>query len=500
MNTFFLTFSDGAKFALIARNLLLGNGYSTSFSFWGNPFFSTGGIPVLLPYLINLFMKVFGATDLAVIAFSFTFYSCLIFSIFLLGNKLFGKLIGILSALAVTVNYNFIDYATSGASETLFAFEIVISMYFLSFKKWWINILGFLVLGVMYFSRPQAVIFMAGIFLYWLILRFGIKKAIFSFIIFGIFGIIFDKYVLYPLSFRYPVTPIVMRGLQSILTYSSNMAVSDGLRGVVGSTLTLTDIIKKVFYNLYNFYKAMPEIMNPYLFALFIIGMFSKQSAFKISVLFMTGLTFLVTALTIPFYRYLHPVVPLIYIVATATLIQILNSQFLIYNELLILNFKIAKRIFVILTSLFIILFFCVGQTLGILLLDSRFEKSTHNVGKSPIYVQMSYKLKETTNANGVVLTNLDTWGSWYGERKTVWFPLKPEMILPVENNINYIYLTSYKMDDDNYYMGKEWREIFNNPKLQKILINYKFVGEYQFKADDNYERENGRAVLLVRK
>jgi len=107
--------------------------------------------------------------------------------------------------------------------------------------------------------------------------------------------------------------------------------------------------------------------------------------------------------------------------------------------------------------------------------------------------------LKANTTPDDIIVTNLDTWGSWYGERKTIWFPLKPEMILPVEENIDYIYLTSYKIDDDNYYMGVEWREIFENPEKQKILPNYKFVGEHEFKAEDNYERENGRAILLVR-
>ena len=52
-------------------------------------------------------------------------------------------------------------------------------------------------------------------------------------------------------------------------------------------------------------------------------------------------------------------------------------------------------------------------------------------------------------------------------------------------------------MDDDNYYMGKKWREIFENPEKQKILPNYMFVGEYKFEAKDNYENENGKAILL---
>ena len=164
----------------------------------------------------------------------------------------------------------------------------------------------------------------------WLLLRFNIKKALVYFFGIGVIGLLFDKFVIYPLSFKYPITPIFMRGIQSILTYSSFNAVSDGLRGGVVSSLTITDIFKKVFYNLYNFYKALPEIANPYLWGLFFIGLFTwgkdkLQNNFKITVIFITLATFLVTALTIPFYRYLHPVIPFVYIIAIATLYEIIS-------------------------------------------------------------------------------------------------------------------------------------------------------------------------------
>jgi hypothetical protein len=276
------------------------------------------------------------------------------------------------------------------------------------------------------------------------------------------------------------------------------MPVSDSLRGsVVGFNLQV--ILKKVFYNLYNFYKALPDIINPYLFSLFILGLFNwskggysdlhgrMKNSFKITVLFVTLLTFLVTALTIPFYRYIHPIIPLVYIVSVATLFEIIQN--------LKIESQKIKNIFATVT----ILFFAVGQTLGILLLDSRFERKMKNTDKAPIYAEMSYKLKEITNKDMVVVTNLDTWGSWYGERKTIWFPLEPNMILPVKENIDAIYLTSYKIDDENYYMGEAWREIFESPEKQTILPDFEFVGEYEFKAENNYERENGRAVLLKR-
>lgn len=487
----YLTFSDGAKFALIAKSIYLGHGYTTNFSFWGDNLFATGGIPYLLPNIIYLFYKLFGVNDFAVVMFSFTFYLLLIFSVYLLGTKLFDKTVGFLSALIIAFNMNFIDYATSGASETLFAFEIVIAMYFLSFKKLWVNAIGFVVLGAMYFSRPQAFIFMAGLFLYWLIVKLGIKKALLTFSLFGVIGFLFDKFIIYPLSFKYPLTPIFARGIQSILSYSSSAAISDGLRGAASSTLTVADIVKKVFYNLYNFYKLLPEIGNPYIWGLFFISIFvigknKIQSSFKYASLFMIGVTFLITALTIPFYRYLHPVMPLVTILAVSTLVEFVNVKF-------------SKKV-AILISTCLVLLMSVGQTVGALSLDVRFKNRLVNISKPPIYVLMANELRNNTSESGVVLTNLDTWGSWYGDRKTVWFPLEPYMVLNSKNNFDYIYLTSYKMEDDNYKMSDTWKKIFNDPKNQTILGEYVFKSEIQFNASENYERQDGRAVLLVKK
>ena len=155
---------------------------------------------------------------------------------------------------------------------------------------------------------------------------------------------------------------------------------------------------------------------------------------------------------------------------------------------------------------------FGVGQTLGVLLLDSRFERNTHNVGKPPVYVELSKTLKENTEPDDVVITNLDTWGSWYGERKTVWFPLEPKQLIdPATGGIPFdaIYLTSYLIDDANYYMGTDWRIIFENPKdysrwicdgCGEIANEFTLKGIYQVKMADNYERQDAIGVLLIKK
>ncbi|MBP9759253.1 glycosyltransferase family 39 protein [Candidatus Dojkabacteria bacterium] len=482
INLSYLTFSDSAKYADVARSITSGMGYLATFDFWnGN---NTEVIKPVYPYIISVAFKLFGITDISVI---FTSIFCFILSIlvtYLLADKIFkNKIVSILSALSVGFNYNLIVYAFGGASESLFILEILVSIYLVSFKRNWLNYLSIFVLVLMFLTRPQAIIYIFAIVFYFFILNYQKKKAI----IYSFLTILFGGFF-YLLSNN--------QGIFALSQNLPNSSVSDSLRGTKFE-IDLFVILKKVFYNLYNFYKAIPEIMNPYLFGMFTVGVLSFftnatndkdkiQDSFKLSTLFATALTFFITALTIPFYRYIHPVVPLVYIIAVATLVDLIS--------------KITKEKFIILSSTFIILFFAVGQTLGIIFLDSRFERKLKNTDKAPIFVLQGRMLKDITSKDDMILTNLDTWGSWYGERKTVWFPVEPEMIGQADRDIDFIYLTSYKMDDENYYMGDKWREIFNNPLKQTILPDYEFVGEYQFKADDNYEKESGRVVLLKRK
>lgn len=474
---FYLTFSDGAKYADIARSVIQGSGYSSSFNFWGAN--NAQAILPGMPLSIAVFFKIFGVNDLAVVAASAFYFLLSLIFVFLLAKKVFNNnLVAFLSSLSVGFNYDFINYATSGASESPFIFEIVAAFYFMTLKRKWATVVGFVLLVLMYFTRPQAIIYIFGLLLYFCLTNFSLKKAVTYFLIAFI-----------PISLLYFLYS--KQGIFAVTQVLPGTPVSDSLRGATVTTVFI-DLIKKVFYNLYNFYKLMPQILNPYLFGFFIIGIFrwSKNkiyNSFKFTSLFMVALTFLVAALTIPFFRYIHPVTPLIYIVAIATIVEIISLKF-------------PKKSSVVVISSFLILFFVVGQTLGVIFLDSRFKADMVNKDKPPVYVTLSRILRENTNENDIVVTNLDTWGSWYGERKTIWYPLEPDMIISVEDKIDAIYLTSYLMDDENYYMGENWRKIFESPENQTILKNYKFAGEYEFSSEDNYQRQDEKAVLLVRK
>ena len=126
--------------------------------------------------------------------------------------------------------------------------------------------------------------------------------------------------------------------------------------------------------------------------------------------------------------------------------------------------------------------------------------------------MELSKILKENTDPNQVVITNLDTWGSWYGERKTVWYPLEPKQIIdPVTGKIPFdaIYLTSYLINDANYYMGTDWRMIFENPKdpekwtcdgCAKIAKEFTLKGTYEVPASNDYEKQDAIGVLLIKR
>jgi 4-amino-4-deoxy-L-arabinose transferase-like glycosyltransferase len=278
----YLTFSDGAKFADLARNLVEGKGYGTSFSFFGGGVsenlnvgvFPAPGVSPAMPYAISVFFRIFGVNDFAVIATSFFFYLLAVIFTFLLSRKLFGKLVGVLAALAVAFSVNFIEYAMIGASEPLFIFLIVSSFYLIILKRRSATVAGFLFLAISYFTRPLAFVFIAGGLLLYLLVRYSAKKALYIFLIFLIAGFLADKFLLSRLHGQYFLYTITGRGVNAAVSYLPGQASSDILRGGVVQTTDNLAVFKKAFYNLYNFYRLLPQIMSPYLAALFCLGTF----------------------------------------------------------------------------------------------------------------------------------------------------------------------------------------------------------------------------------
>lgn len=476
INLNYLQFSDAAKYADIAKNIVTGKGFTSNFEFFGGP----PVVSPIYPRVISLFFYFFGISDLSVIATSIVFLVLSFLISYLITYKFIGnKYLSILTAFLIATNKDILNYGLTGASESLFIFLILFSVYLFSFRKKNFDYFSFLVLTVMYFTRPQSVVFILCILIYYYLLNFKIRKTV--------------LYSVITLFFLVIITMFSGQTLFAITQVQPGVSISNTMRGL-GLEYNFTIIFKKFFYNTYNLYKALPDIINPYLLSIYILGflkLFKEDfylRSLKIFSAILFTLTIMSTAITIPLYRYIHPVIPIIYIVFSVTLYEYINS--------LKINMKIVGNFLA--TVLF--LFFSFNQTLGSLILDSRFESKSVNISKPPIYYLMAKRMEESTSINQKILTNLDTWGSWYGNRFTVWYPISPKLIETNRNKFDAIYLTSYKMDDENYYMGEEWREIFNNPEKQKVLSDFIFVKEYKFDSNDNYEKENGRSILLVRR
>ena len=529
----YLAFSDGAKFADIARNLIEGKGYGINFTFFTKPgssviesaIFSAKWVPPLMPLAIFLSYLLLGVNDIAVIFTSGVFYLGLVLLTYLIGRKLFSKKVGLLAGLAVAGNINLLDYATSGASETLFIFLILLPIYLFSLRKRITKYFGFVALVILFFARPHAPIYIFGIWAFYLLLRSNNAKEFIKSFSLSMLAVLIIELILRQYSGQFFLQSITKRGVIATYDYSllskGNAAIRGGLDwGEVAPLANLKIIATKTFYNLYNFYRLLPQIASPYMWGLFVIGLFhwsknKAENSLKAATIFMILATFFAVALTIPFFRYLHPVVPLVYLFAVSTLVfliaKVISDSWSVYRKIKInlgfrvFNLEFDKNKVVAIVSFIIIFVFVVGQTLGVIFLDSRFEAKRTNRGKPPVYVVLSKILKENTNPEDIVVTNLDTWGSWYGERKTVWFPLKPEQLNLGDNKVHFdaIYLTSYLMDDENYYMGPEWRDVFYNPESPEdkyIAENFELKDVYKIASDENYERQEARAVLLVRK
>ena len=510
-NTSFLVFSDTAKFADVARNLVLGNGFNTGFSNFGSGkalegagfLFSAKNILPFYPLVIAFFFKLFGVSDAVVIWSSGMFYTLSALVIYLLGKKIFGQLVGFLAALAFIFDPAMLNYAATGASESLFIFELILAalLFYLNTKK--SLFFGFLTLVALYFSRPSAIIYIAGFVLFFILTRFKEKSQIFK--AGGVAVVIWlaIEGILVKFSGKFFLYSPLASFLGNTANFSPSLPSTTVLRGGVVLQSSFKLFLSKVFYNLYNFYKLLPQILSPYLAGFYILSLFRWEKArekkiFRGLVLFFVLATFFAAAATLPIYRYLHPVIPFVYLLAIGELVLIIQK--LSQSSSIIRIIGIGKVAFIL------VFIFIMGQTMGKIFLDSRYLGAHTNQDKPPVYVKLSWILKENTKPNDLIITNLDTWGSWYGQRRTVWYPLEPKQLKPEPGKdlkVDAIYLTSYKMDDENYYMGQSWRRMFYNPeKLEDKFFadNFEVDSKFEIKSEETYEKEGATAVLLKRK
>ncbi|MDP2860925.1 MAG: glycosyltransferase family 39 protein, partial [bacterium] len=485
------------------------------------------GINPLHPFLLSVGFRIFGVSDAVTIATSGVFYLLSALVLYFLGKKVFGSLVGFLAALCFIFSPAMLDLAAIGASESLFILELILAA-FLFYKNGKASCLfGFLTLAAMFLTRPSAIIYIVGFIFFFLAVNFRDRRQLFR-----AGGIFLLSWITLEFVIAKFSGPAFYSPLQSffygVTRFSPSVAPTETLRGgMAGTAFAIKPFLTKFFYNLYNYYKLLPEIFSPYLVGFFALSVFHwggerKQNIFKIAVFLMIATTFIAASAGLPLYRYVHPLTPFIYLFAVAEIVwvvgKIMESKHLgvipacpesnlatdsgVIPPLAGFPRMTASNIA---TSFLLIFLFIIGQTIGQIFLDSRYLRKNVNPDKPPVYVKLALILKENTNPADFVVTNLDTWGSWYGERKTVWLPISPEMLKPDGGKplkIDAVFLTSYKIDDPNHYLNKEWREALLSPERasDKFLTeNFRPTKKFKIEAGETYEKESGEAVLWER-
>ena len=228
--------------------------------------FSAARVSPLIPFTLSLMFRLFGITDTSVIITSVFFYCLAVVITYLLAQKYFGHLVGLLSAIAVAANPDLLQYAVTGAAEPMFICQMLAGIYLFSLKNRFSHLAAAVMLIAMYLTRPQAPLYIIPILLFAYLLHYSHylkpRIQIITLIVVGLVSI--------PVIFSKSTSFLI-----ASLHYSSLLPANISLRLFTPPQLgpeTLPVLAKKVFYNLYNFYKLLPSLLlRIYLLFLYLV-------------------------------------------------------------------------------------------------------------------------------------------------------------------------------------------------------------------------------------
>lgn len=508
-----ITFSDAVKFADSARNVLSGEGRLIHHSFFcarclehfsEGELFSPGFLPVIT-YAYAPFIYLFGSSDTSILYASVFFYLWSLVLTFLLGKKLFNSSVGFLASMIVATNPQLLELATSGASETLFIFLTLLA-FLIAQSKSKIKYLSFIFLVLIFFTRHQAFIVIGGFLFFWIMNYFPTRRRVAAFIFLAVFAYLATKvlHILSNIDSEIWYSPFSSLG--NVVYNSPLYPNSSALRSTIGSSSTavlaqhFTPLFGKLFYNLYHFVKNFFSFATPIFSVLFLLGFYRKlnlhQHYFRLTTyLTLIGL-YLAASMTIPNLRYILSVLPLVAILSADFCLWLLNQYKLSGHQ------KFA--------GCFLLLFFSALPVLGHIFIDYRFRSTQYHQNQPSVNLLLSVKLAEYVPKGKLVVTNLDAWASWYQGLTTMWFPLEPSQLITQGpngeqlGNVDYIFLTDYKINDSDFALSDSWKTaLFNPEKLSvKDLVFSHFVirDRFTINASTNYEKLKLTGIIYQRK
>lgn len=504
-----LYFVDAGRFAEIARNLSENGQFLADFAF--PKLYVTAdkewliNIPPLHANIIALLFRLFGTSDRMVIFLSNFFFLASVPLLFLIAKKIFNFRVAFFSGLFYLFSFPLLNNAKDGAAEPLFIFELLlISLFILVNKKWSFCLAG-IICALAIFTKLQSYLFVP-IFVGWILLAYrkDTGKILYFFLGMGLplllhkFGLLFGYY-------RIEV-PTYLSFQQTSMFPGDDLARSDKVSNIDTSFLlrNLGVFLSKFFYNMYNFYKSifsfdslLPQFANPVVvvaYLLSLLGFLRKESRevriFRGVVLVMFLGSLGLAAATSPHIRYIHYVLPFVIILGVdfmERVFQQLNPR------------RETAGLLLVLTAFFILPF------LGITILDARFRSRVHNLNQPYAQKVLGEVLGDLTNKDAVVVTNLDTWGSWYGNRKTILIPLNlgDFSILDRHVGIGAVFLTDYQRNNENHPLEGEWGMMFDTPEKidnSHFIENFSLIREGSIPALEVYENNTYTYKLWIKK
>lgn len=488
----FLTFSDSAKYAEAARSFLSGQGFSIHHSFFSSTdlisylpdqSWPAGFLPANSLLLAAAF-KFLPVNDTTIAFVGYLSLALCAGLVFLIAKKLHSVRAGFVAALLFASSLFFFEYAGNASTEIFFTAEILLFTYLVLQKnefRWLVP----LPLLLMFLTRQQTTLFLLALATYFVF--FSLKRWRLRLVAILVIAIFFTG--LYLLA-RRDVSSIYSP-LKPFYSAQTSAGVNQGLylRGQTYATTPVSyrSFAVKVFYNVYNFVKNPDRLAPSAIFLLFIFSFFTpKHRQFTYYTATILFFFILGASASLPNARYIHPVIPLVIISASLTLVSVLEKFSPKH-----LNLKSA-----------ITLIFLTIPTLGYFTLDARFRRQQFNLEKPPVYRQISKLMAESIPRGKLIITNLDAWAAWYEGLTTMWFPVSPDLLSGYQDKVSYIVITNYKEHDGDFALGA-WREVVYQPnqiKNQFLKANYRLLKTFTISPDQIYENQPYQGTVLIRR
>lgn len=485
----YLNFSDSVKYAEAGKNLALDGSYALHHSFFAYEYLEnyqpSGFVAEFSPfnsYLLGLIFLIFPVSDQTIVLTGALFFIITALFIFQFARREFSTKVGYVAVLLFVFNKYFLEYAFNFSTEITFTLEVIVFAHLWSSKRRWLCLIPLL---AMYFTRPQFWPFIAAA-------AIGVTLEY-----------VFEKTPYLPRLTK--VLAVVLVGILALLVYTHGNVVSLAgqfsgvirldtsaaqglaLRGSESLRLSYSGLVRKVFYNIYNFAKDSERLAPTGIFIFYLVSLFQFKKAqafmrYHLLTLLVFSTFLLTAALTLPNARYVHPVMPLIFVLAAGALVKTTRLLMTRYSNL----------------ALALVVGFILFANVGYLTIDTRFRNQHLNFGLPPAYVQISALLSQNTEKGQVIITNLDAWAAWYQELSTMWYPVNPQMLEQIHHKVKYIALTDYNTQDADFSLG-EWSPLLNQPDdtgSELIEDHYLLKGEYFVPSKSVFENTNYKLVI----